>query len=185
MRAELAAAWTARDSLARLLPPELHRDRRYDISGEIGQGGMGVVLDARDPALRRGVAMKVLLDQHAGDHLLRFIEEAQVTGQLEHPSIPPVHELGVDENGKPYYTMKRVRGQTLLAVLADVARSDAEAEEKYPLPALLTVFQKVCDAVAFAHEKRIHPPRSEAGEHHVRPLRRSAGDGLGRGQSAR
>jgi serine/threonine protein kinase len=141
--------------LARLLPPDLHRDRRYDIGGEIGQGGMGVVLDARDPALRRAVAMKVLLDQHAGDHLLRFIEEAQITGQLEHPNIPPVHELGVDENGKPYYTMKLVRGQTLREVLADLARGDAEAVAKYPLPALRTVFQKVCDAVAFAHEKQI------------------------------
>lgn len=91
---------------------------KYTISERLGRGGMGEVWGAVDRDLRREVAIKTLLSPHRPDLLYRFIEEAQVTGQLEHPNIVPVHELAVDpETGRPLLVMKRVRGRTLREVL--------------------------------------------------------------------
>jgi Leucine-rich repeat (LRR) protein/tetratricopeptide (TPR) repeat protein len=90
----------------------------------------------------------------AGD-ALRFVEEAQVTGQLAHPNIVPVYELGVDEQDQLFYTMKMVRGVTLKKIIDLLAAGTEATAKKYPLPALLTVFQKACDAVAFAHSRGV------------------------------
>ena len=116
---------------------------------------MGAVHSVRDLSIHRRVAMKVML--HAGDAAgtARFLEEAQITGQLEHPNIVPVHELGFDAEGCPFYTMKLVRGTTLSAVLGALASGVAGTAAKYPLPVLLTIFQKVCDALAFAHSRQV------------------------------
>ena len=129
------------------------QDRKYKVLSFLAQGGMGAILKAHDFNARRSVAMKVMLksaplDQH---QVVRFIEEAQVTGQLEHPNIVPVHELGVDANRNVFFTMKLVRGDTLQAVLGRISDGDAATIAEYPLTRLLTVFQKVCDAVSFAH----------------------------------
>ena len=114
---------------------------------------MGVILQARDLRIRRTVAMKVINSKHqfSRENALRFIDEAQLTGQLEHPNIIPVYELGIDEQGEMFYTMKFVKGTNLDDVLRGIRTSKAKVIEKYPLSALLTIFQKVCDAVAFAH----------------------------------
>lgn len=130
---------------------------RYTVGGVVAQGGMGAILSARDLNVRRQVAMKVMLDQGGavGDQVLRFIEEAQVTGQLEHPGVVPVHELGVDADGKVYYTMKMVRGTTLREIVARLADGDPDALARYPLSRLLTLFQRVADAVAFAHSRGV------------------------------
>ncbi len=137
------------------IPPELMLDDRYEIGAEIAKGGMGAVLSARQPAIRRQVAMKVMLRHTSPRDRMRFIEEAQVTGQLEHPNIVPVHELGLDAHGQPFYTMKLVKGITFKKILDLLEQGVAETVAKYPLPALLTVFQKVCDALAFAHSKGV------------------------------
>ena len=131
--------------------------RKYKLGGLVAQGGMGAILSAKDVNVRRDVAMKVLLDpqQASQEDVLRFIEEAQITGQLEHPSIVPLHELGVDASGNVFYTMKFVQGRTVKDILKGIAAGDAATVEEYPLPRLLTVFQRVCDAVAFAHSKRV------------------------------
>ena len=139
----------------RVLPEEFLREKKYDIGKVIAQGGMGAILDAREATIERTVAMKVMLDTNDPDALARFLNEAKVTGQLEHPNIVPVHELSVDENGQPFYTMKMVRGITLKKVLALIAEGVGATAKKYPLPALLTVFQKVCDALAFAHSRGV------------------------------
>jgi serine/threonine protein kinase len=142
-------------ALRAVLPEELLREKRYAIGGVVAQGGMGAILDAKEAAIERTVAMKVMLDGSSPDDLVRFVAEAKVTGQLEHPNIVPVHELGVDENEQVFYTMKFVRGITLRKVL-DLMAGGAEATlRKYPLGSLLTIFQKVCDAVAFAHSKGV------------------------------
>ena len=154
----LKAAGPPDDSLAgqaetveRLLPDEFLSDKKYDIGRVIAQGGMGMILDAREATIERRVAMKVMLDGSSPGDLSRFIAEAKITGQLEHPNVIPVHELGIDENGQPFYTMKMVRGITLLKVLGLLAEGVPETVKKYPLSTLLTIFQKVCDALAFAH----------------------------------
>ena len=137
------------------LPPEFFGEARYEIGGVVAQGGMGAILDARDSAVRRTVAMKVMLNSGEREDLLRFVGEAQVTGQLEHPSIVPIYEIGVDAHEQPFYTMKYVRGVTLRAVLEKLREGDAETVRRCPLATLLTIFQKVCDGIAFAHAKGV------------------------------
>ncbi|MEW6303576.1 MAG: protein kinase [Verrucomicrobiota bacterium] len=133
-----------------------NQGERYQIGGQIARGGMGAILSARDTGVGRTVAMKVMrADRLSEEGKVRFVREAQILGQLEHPNIVPMHELGTDEQGQPYYTMKFVKGRTLSAVLAAIKGGEAETIAEYPLSQLLTVFQKVCDAVAYAHAKGI------------------------------
>ena len=144
----------ATEAVRRLLPEEILRGKKYDIGGVVAQGGMGAILDAREAAIERKVAMKVMLDGSSPGDLARFIAEAKVTGQLEHPNIVPVHELGVDENGGVFYTMKFVRGITLRKVLDLLAEGVAASVEKYPLPALLTIFHGKRISLSFASATR-------------------------------
>ncbi len=90
---------------------------RYRIDGEIARGGMGEVLKGRDPDLGRDVAIKVLRDdlRDRPEMVRRFVEEAQIGGQLQHPGIVPVYELGTFADRRPYFAMKLVKGQTLAA----------------------------------------------------------------------
>ncbi len=90
---------------------------RYIIDKEIARGGMGAVLRAVDTDIRREVAVKYLLDQTDQRKKLRFVEEAQITGQLEHPNIVPIHELGIDAQGRLFFAMKMVKGRSLSEVL--------------------------------------------------------------------
>jgi Leucine-rich repeat (LRR) protein/tetratricopeptide (TPR) repeat protein/tRNA A-37 threonylcarbamoyl transferase component Bud32 len=145
----------AQAAIRRFLPEEILAEKRYAIGSEIARGGMGAILDARQNATQRTVAMKVMLGAGEEVDVVRFIEEAQVTAQLDHPNIVPIYELGVDEQDQLFYTMKLVRGITLKKVLELMARGVEATLKKYPLPVLLTVFQKVCDALAFAHSKGV------------------------------
>ncbi len=131
--------------------------QKYKIITTIGRGGMGVVMQGRDLRIRRTVAVKVMKtdDQFSRENVMRFVNEAQLTGQLEHPNIVPVYELGIDESGEAFYTMKFVKGITLEDVLRSLRHGNAKMIEKYPLGTLLTIFQKICDAVAFAHSKGV------------------------------
>ncbi len=133
------------------------KGRRYEVGKIVAKGGMGAILAARDLNIRRTVAMKVMLKPKDATEqkALRFIEEAQVTGQLEHPSIVPVYELGVDAGENVFYTMKFVQGVTLKDILAGLAEHNEDVIRQYPLSRLLTVFQKVCDAMAYAHAKGV------------------------------
>ena len=133
---------------------------RYRFRGEIGRGGMGIVLRVRDDDLRRELAMKVLRrgtgasgtpPASASRSLGRFLEEAQITGQLDHPAIAPVHEVGLDAKGDPYFTMKLVRGRDLTHVFASVA----EGSEGWTLPRALGVLLQVCEAMAYAHARGV------------------------------
>ncbi len=134
---------------------------RYEIECELAHGGMGVVYRAFDRDLRRVVAMKVLRDERLrvdradpalkDRALARFIDEAQITGQLDHPGIVPVHEMGLDADGRLFFTMPLVRGRELGRLFA-LAR---EKREGWSLQRLLTVFVRVCEAVAYAHSKGV------------------------------
>ncbi len=127
----------------------------YKIGQLIGRGGMGAVLQAEDASIQRQIAMKVVLHGDSPKDVLRFIHEARITGQLEHPNIVPVHTLGADEHGQPFYTMKLVHGVTLKQILNGLATGEEDAIRSYPLPELLTIFQKVCDAIRFAHSQKV------------------------------
>ncbi|HEX6881823.1 MAG TPA: bifunctional serine/threonine-protein kinase/formylglycine-generating enzyme family protein [Planctomycetota bacterium] len=134
------------------------RQSRYQSRGEVARGGMGQILRVWDEDLRRELAMKVILDEEGTGTaaippkmLGRFLEEAQVTGQLDHPGIVPVHELGVDERGAVFFTMRLVRGRDLKEVFERVRAGDAE----WTVTRALWVMLKVCDAMTYAHSKGV------------------------------
>jgi serine/threonine protein kinase len=118
---------------------------------EVGRGGMGVVYRARDEALCRDVAIKFLSDRYPVDSpaALRFIHEARITGQLQHPGIPAVHQVGTLPDGRPFLALKLIKGSTLADILKQ--RTDPEAE----LGRLLAVFEAICQAVGYAHAHRV------------------------------
>jgi serine/threonine protein kinase/WD40 repeat protein len=123
---------------------------------QIAKGGMGAILEGEDCKLGRTIAVKVMLDPHASsEQARRFVQEAAVLGRLEHPNIVPIHDLGRDSEGALYYTMKLVKGRTLQDILNDLRKEKKEALEHYTLDRLLTIFRKVCDALAFAHASNI------------------------------
>ena len=140
---------------------------RHTVQGEIARGGMGVVFAARDEILRRDLAIKkVVTDTVPGSAegsptatpvqdlpllVRRLMEEAQVTAQLDHTGVVPVHELGVDDEGHVFFTMKRVRGRTLAEVF-DLVR---ERRGGWSMSRALQVFLKICDTLAYAHGKGV------------------------------
>lgn len=128
------------------LPEAGERLGPYLLMNEIGQGGMGVVYRAYDPRLRRTVALKLVRPELSPEVRTRFIEEAQVTAQLQHPVIIPVLEVGECE-GRVFYTMPLVRGRALDEILAEAGPSDRFR--------LLQVFATICRAVGFAHERGV------------------------------
>jgi serine/threonine protein kinase len=142
-------------SIRRLLPDEILTTKRYSVGGVVARGGMGAILDAQQLAIGRTVAMKVMLEAGEEADVVRFIDEAKITGQLDHPNIVPIYEIGVDAQGQVFYTMKMVRGITLKKVLELLAEGVEATVKKFPLCMLLTVFQKACDAIAFAHAKGV------------------------------
>lgn len=130
---------------------------KYVITGEVARGGMGAILKAADRDVRREVAMKVLLRDDSPRARERFVEEAQITGQLEHPNIVPVHDLGVDSSGRLFFTMKLVRGQSLAQVLQALRQPGGSGSETPPftLQQLLRRYLMVLNAVAFAHDRDV------------------------------
>ena len=147
--------------MERLLDPPAPSDES-DAGGfitvrEVAQGGMGNVVEVRDRSLKRSVAMKVMRDdaRASASARRRFRREAEVLGRLEHPNIVPIHEQGVDEEGRPFYTMKLVKGRTLRAILDDLKEGMVAAYLEWNLDSLLNVFRKVGDAMAFAHSRGV------------------------------
>jgi eukaryotic-like serine/threonine-protein kinase len=112
---------------------------------------MGIVYRARDVALNRDVAVKLLSERYpAGSPATqRFLSEAHITGQLHHPGIPAVHQVGTLADGRPFLAMKLIKGSTLEAILKQ--RSDPSAERGR----LLAIFEAVCQAVGYAHAHRV------------------------------
>jgi eukaryotic-like serine/threonine-protein kinase len=133
------------------MPALADRGVRVQLLGEIARGGMGVVFKGRDPDLGRDLAVKVLLETHREnpDLVRRFVEEAQIGGQLQHPGVVPIYELGTFGEGRPYFTMKLVKGQTLGELLAE-RKSPAD-----DLPRFLNIFHQVCQTMAYAHARDV------------------------------
>jgi len=128
---------------------------RYVIDGEIARGGMGAVLRAIDGDIRRQVAVKYMLDATDPRKQARFIEEAQINGQLEHPNIVPVYDLGIDAQRRPFIMMKLVQGRSLKEVLDQLRDHPKQAEQEYTLGRLLNVLVNICHALAFAHARSV------------------------------
>jgi tetratricopeptide (TPR) repeat protein len=118
---------------------------------EIGRGGMGAVFQGRDTELGRELAVKVLLEEHRDrpELVRRFLEEAQIAGQLQHPGVAPVYELGRFADNRPFFTMKLVKGHTL----AELLRQRADVHQD--LGQFLGIFAQVCQTVAYAHSRGV------------------------------
>lgn len=130
---------------------------RYRTFARLGAGGVGSVASCFDPSLGRYVALKKLHShlKTKDSERARFLREARVMAQIEHPHIVPVHEMGVTNDGTPYFTMKKVRGNSLAEVLAELRDGNPEMQKRYTLRYLIDVFVHVAQAVAFAHSRGI------------------------------
>jgi len=117
----------------------------YDVGDELGRGGMGEVLAAHDRRIGRDIAIKRMHGRRSPRAIHRFLREARVQARLQHPAILPVHDLGVDGEGRPYFTMKRLAGVTL----------EERCTEATAIQPLLRSFAEVVAAIAFAHAKQV------------------------------
>ncbi|MFN0241760.1 MAG: SUMF1/EgtB/PvdO family nonheme iron enzyme [Planctomycetota bacterium] len=135
---------------------------RYTLQREVARGGMGAIVRVFDEDFRRALAMKVVLPDTGRDgppgtsstspkQLARFLAEAQITGQLDHPGIVPVHEIGIADDGRVYFTMKLVEGRDLKHIYQLVF----DAREDWNLTRALGVLLKACEAIAYAHKKGV------------------------------
>jgi serine/threonine-protein kinase len=132
------------------IPAPSETGDRYQLAGEIARGGMGAVLRGRDVDLGRELAVKVLLEKYADrpEVVRRFVEEAQIGGQLQHPGVVPVYDIG-RFGDRPFFTMKLIKGRTLAALLSD--RPDPTADR----PRLLSITLQVAQTLAYAHAKGV------------------------------
>jgi len=158
----LSESSPASGELLRRILAQGSKGARYRLRGEIARGGMGAILRVWDEDLGRELAMKVVLgsegDSGRGStprvderRVARFLEEAQITGQLDHPGVVPVHELGLDGQGHVYFTMRLVKGRDLGRIL-ELVRS---GEEGWNQTRALGVLLRVCEAMAYAHSKGV------------------------------
>ncbi len=118
---------------------------KYRVLRRVGSGGMGVVYAAQDTELEREVAVKVSFGGESDAHFARLMTEARVLGALEHPGIVPVYDAGRLPDGRGYYVMKLVRGERL----------DEWLRKERDRRAALRLFQRICEAVAFAHARGV------------------------------
>jgi serine/threonine-protein kinase len=130
---------------------------RYTDRGRLGVGAMGDVRLCEDRLIGREVALKIsrTVGQPDEEPSQSFLDEARIQAQLEHPSIVPVYDVGVDPKAGPFFTMKRVAGVTLTRVLARLTAGDAEAQAQFSRRRLLTAFASVCLTIDYAHRRNV------------------------------
>lgn len=131
---------------------------KYRFQKSVRVGGMKSVLQMRDKDTARDIAMAVLLDKSEDklkENVPRFVQEARITANLEHPNIVPVHDIGVDVEGMPYFTMKLVKGESLADIINKLSAGDPLYLRRYDQTHLLLIFRKICNAIGFAHSKGV------------------------------
>ena len=137
-------------------PERQDNSLRYTIHKIIAASKEGPILHATEHNCRRDVAVKVLRTHTATDpELARFLREAHVTSQLDHPGVLPIHELSIDRHGNAFMTMKLVDGDPLDVTLAKIRAGDKATIAAFPLTRLLQIFLRICDAVSYAHNEGV------------------------------
>ena len=135
--------------------------QRFRVLRPHAKGGLGAVFVALDAELNREVALKQILDQHADDPVSRqrFLVEAEITGGLEHPGIVPIYGLGTYADGRPFYAMRFIKGDSLKEAAdlfhADLANQGDPGRRALALRKLLRRFTDVCDAIGYAHARGV------------------------------
>ncbi len=134
--------------------PEKKPERRLKTGGQFEEGGMSSLLETLDTNLMRRMVMKVIRDDKIKDKYenSRMVFEAQVTAQLDHPNIVPIHELGIDKKKRLFFTMKRVQGKPLYKL---IDTEDPSRTFEKNIFRLIQILIKVCDAVSYAHSKGV------------------------------
>ena len=143
--------------MALLSVPEKNSLAAFEDLHTIGIGGFGTVYAATEPGLKRKLALKILRPRYRNqkERIFSFIREARITARIAHPNIVPVHRIGIFEDAGPYFSMKRVAGETLRAILKKLEENRPGYRKKYPLPRLLDIFMGACQGVYYAHQNGI------------------------------
>jgi serine/threonine-protein kinase len=128
---------------------------RYEERKRLGEGGMGVVSLAHDKDIDRDVALKRVRSDIGEQGIARFAQEVRTVGNLEHPNIVPVHDVGVDENGDYFFVMKYVQGETLADIIKRLAEGDLEAHRRFTFEVRAQVFIGLLRALAYAHDRGV------------------------------
>ncbi|MBN1521930.1 MAG: serine/threonine protein kinase [Candidatus Aureabacteria bacterium] len=129
----------------------------YSLIEKIGEGGMGVIYLAEQSSLKRNVALK--MTKESGElteaRMENFLAEALITADFDHPNVVPIHDAGIDHQGRLFYIMKRVQGVTWESILHPKTEDEKKLSETYSLTDHLNILHSVCNAIAFAHSKDI------------------------------
>ena len=131
-------------------PSQRHR---FEEMGLLGEGGMGEVVLAQDHDIERKVALKRLPENADLGRVMRFVEEIRTVGQLEHPNIVPVHDVGVDAQGRYYFVMKHLHGETLESIIGRLRDGDEAAHTRFSMPVRLQIMLSVMNALSYAHKQ--------------------------------
>lgn len=131
------------------------QEERYEIEDEIGHGGAKKIIRVYDTRARRYLAMALPRSKSGSSDHNSFIHESWLTAQLDHPNIIKIHEVGVNKDHLPFFTMDLKNGHSLEQILKYLANKDAEYIERFPLTKLLDFFIKICDAISYAHSINI------------------------------
>jgi eukaryotic-like serine/threonine-protein kinase len=126
---------------------------RFEELSSLGRGGMGEVSLAVDHDIDRTVAVKRLAGTTDPDTLARFVEEIRIVGRLEHPNIVPVHDVGVDAEGRYYFVMKHLQGESLETIIERLRVGDAAAHARFSFAARARIVHAVLNALAYAHQR--------------------------------
>jgi eukaryotic-like serine/threonine-protein kinase len=126
---------------------------RFEELHQLGKGGMGEVVLLKDNDIERLVALKRLPQGAGADQLLRFVKEIRTVGQLDHPNIVPVHDVGVDDRGRYYFVMKHLQGETLESIIRRLQQGDPEAHAHFTFQRRTQIFLSILQALAYAHRK--------------------------------
>jgi serine/threonine-protein kinase len=131
-------------------------EERYERKRPLGAGAMGEVTLVYDRDIGRHVAFKQLKNKELDERLLvRFIKEVQITGRLDHPNVVALHDVGIDPEGQYFFVMKYLEGETLQDIIEKLKKGDREYHERFPFAERLAIFQKILNAMQFAHTKRV------------------------------
>ncbi len=132
----------------------LHEEKeRYKTVKMLGEGGAGYVDLVADQDIQRAVARKTAKSTTQDETLIRFVEEVRVLGQLEHPNIVPIHDVGISSSGEYFFTMKYVEGESLREIITKLQNCDADYHKVYTFERRMSIFLEILHAVHFAHDQ--------------------------------
>ncbi|WDE96676.1 serine/threonine-protein kinase [Lentisphaera profundi] len=130
-------------------------NKRYYFIEEVASGGMKQIKKVLDQSVSRNIALAELLPEIDESFFELFLREARLTAMLEHPNIISVHDMGLNEEGRPFFTMDLKEGDSLQAIITQLKLGNPKYQKLYSRHDLLQIFLKICDAIAFAHSKNI------------------------------